>query len=224
MQVLFAYVGFGADHTLRQLFPAHFQTEKDDPFGRFPGFGSPQGHIFRNVKGQGGFAHGRAGCQYDKIRRMQAADQFVQIGKPGGNAGDGFIAFHHFAETVYQRFHNAFNVNIVRSHIAVGQVEQLLLGGIHYILQFSLAASVTHGGQFCAAVNHFPQQRLFFHNAGVVLDVGRCEFHICQHRNEIDAAYILIFSHLLQFFCNRYHVDRDVTCMQIQHGLIGDLV
>ena len=91
---------FIINHTLHKLVMIHLQTEKGNAFGLFPVLCAAQGDVFCNVQGQCGFAHGRTRRQDNKIRRMQACGDIVQVGKTGGQPGDGFPVFHQAADAV----------------------------------------------------------------------------------------------------------------------------
>ena len=74
--------GLGGEHAAQQRLLAHFQAEDGD-HGTVV-----DGGVLRDVDGEGGFAHGRAGGNDDQLAFLQAAGHAVELSKVGGQAGD----------------------------------------------------------------------------------------------------------------------------------------
>ena len=73
---------FGAQHTVNQLLLAHFQAEEGHAARHAANLlMRTQSNVLHNVQCQRRFTHGRTRRQNNKVRRMQAARQLVEVGK-----------------------------------------------------------------------------------------------------------------------------------------------
>ena len=80
------------------------------------------------------------------------------------------------------------------------------------------------GGDGCAAFTQLPQQGVVHYDAGMVQGVGGRRDDIGQQGNVTDAAYVIQFVLVFQFFNECDHIDGLVLGVHIQHGLVNNLV
>ena len=74
------HTGLGRQQTLRQLLLGHLQAKEHALFARH------HRHIGRQVQGETGLTHSRAGADQDKVRLIQTGDIGIQQTEAGGNA------------------------------------------------------------------------------------------------------------------------------------------
>ena len=80
------------------------------------------------------------------------------------------------------------------------------------------------GGDDSAAFSQLPQQGVVHHDAGMVQGVGGGRDDVGQQGNVADAAYVIQFVPVFQFFNERNQVDGLVFSVHIQHGFINNLM
>ena len=92
-----------------------------------------QSHMFCNIDGQCGLAHGRACCKNDQIPRLQASGHAVQVIKPGGHTRHIIGVVSHLLHAVqqlnHQRVHPLKTLLVARALLP--NIEDLLLGLVH---------------------------------------------------------------------------------------------
>ncbi len=91
-----------------QRLSAHFQAEKECCCGS-GARPAAQCDVLREIEGERGFSHGRAGCDDEEFARLKTAGQFVEIEIPRREPADRtpFIGFEHL-HCLMQQFFELF--------------------------------------------------------------------------------------------------------------------
>ena len=120
------------------------------------------------------FSHRRPGRQDDQIGRLQAGGEFVEVGEPGGQAGDVALVFVAFLQDLEGVLHGVAQADEVGAAAAalLGDLEHPHLGGRQHFLAVAALGLEAVVDDFGAGFDQLPQHGLLAHDFGVGADVG----------------------------------------------------
>ncbi len=157
-------VALRAEHALGQFEPGHFQAheQRGDVAGN--------GHVFGDVRGQGGFAHAGPGGQDDQFRIVQAAGQIVQVVEPGGYA-HAFAALEPGVDAVEGLDQQVLDVRYLIDGALVVYGEDFLLGLADDFIGLGRCI-ISVAEDFGPGVDQVAERGFFADDLGVINGIG----------------------------------------------------
>ena len=207
----------GAHHAHRQLLLRHFQTEDDHRFA------VARRHVLSHVQHERGLAHAGPGGDEDQVGALEATGQLVEVGEPGGNAGNAALGLVHLVDFI-QRAENDFLDGLeILAGLARRHLENLLFRRIQHPVDL-LRLGVAHGGDVRGGGDQSAQQAFFLHDLGVEGDVGGGGHAIGERSDVGDAAGLLQRVFAAEDVNDRDEVDGLAAFEQAQGGAINQPV
>ena len=217
-QALAVDAGFGAQHTVNQLLLAHFQAEESYT-ARFAAddFVRTQRYVLHNVQRQRSFTHGRTRRQNNKIGRVQAARQLIQICKACRQTGKAALVLQQAFNALHAVHQDIINRCKIRLFLTVGNFQDAAFGCIQQRADI-IVGLVAHSRNFGRNTHKLAQNRLFSNNLRMVLNVSCRQHNIRQTGDVGNAANILQLVVTLENFCHSNHIYCFILIVKLQHS------
>ena len=168
-------------HTQHERFGGHFQAEH--AHGQL----LVNRHMLGDVHGERSFAHRRPRGDDDHFARMQPAGHLVQVGEPGGDAGQHALTVVEILDRGDGILDQVFDGLRLALHARFADLQNVALDFVHQHVH--LALELVHApNDVGAGVDHFPQEKLFLNDVQVVAQVRRARHRIRQRCEIRDAA------------------------------------
>ncbi len=207
-------------HAHRQLLPRHLHAEHRYRYLAL------DGHILRDVHGEGGLAHGRASRHHDQIGVLQPAGGLVEVGKAGGDAGDGISSLEEILDLLDGGSEQVLHADEATppARTFLRDLEHQLFGMVQ---QFGTVTPVGIEGALADLVgdpDELAENGPLPHDGGIGLDVCRRGGVLCQRTQIGQPSRRLQLTDLLQTLGKGDGIERGVALRQLLHGAEDEAV